>query len=98
MKTKHKFLAATAAAGLVLTVLLPPPGLVRAHGGEDHGGEAKASTGVASTDEVLLPKESQFLFEVRTNLAAFSTTYSRATLYGTVSAAAGGEGGLVGIT
>ena len=95
MKTKHKILAVTAAAGLVLTVLLPPPALVRAHGGEDHGGAAKASTGVASTDEVLLPKESQFLFEVRTNLAAFSTTYSRATLYGTVSAAAGGEGRIV---
>ena len=95
MKITHKFLAATAATGLVLTVLLPPPGLVQAHGGEDHGGEAKASTGVALTDEVLLPKESQFLFEVRTNLAAYSTTYSRATLYGTVSAAAGGEGRIV---
>ena len=95
MKTKHKFLAATAAAGLVLTVLLPPPGLVQAHGGEDHGGTAKASTGVALTDEVLLPKESQYLFQVQTTLAAFSTTYSRATLYGTVSAAAGGEGRIV---
>ena len=95
MKIPHKFLAATAAAGLVLTVLLPPPALVQAHGGEDHGGEAKASTGVALTDEVLLPKESQFLFQVQTNLAAYSTTYSRATLYGTVSAAAGGEGRIV---
>ncbi|SMB83596.1 efflux transporter, RND family, MFP subunit [Hymenobacter roseosalivarius DSM 11622] len=95
MKTKHKFLAATAAAGLVLTVLLPPPAPVLGHGGEDHGEAAQASTGVALTDEVLLPKESQFLFEVRTNLAAYSTTYSRATLYGTVSAAAGGEGRIV---
>ena len=95
MKTTHKFLAATAAAGLVLTVLLPPPGLVQAHGGEDHGGAANASTGVALTDEVLLPKESQFLFQVQTTLAGFSTTYSRATLYGTVSAAAGGEGRVV---
>ena len=95
MKTTHKFLVATVAAGLVLTVLLPPPGLVQAHGGEDHGGAAKASTGVALTDEVLLPKESQFLFQVKTSLAAYSTTYSRATLYGTVSAAAGGEGRIV---
>ncbi|GAB3241403.1 hypothetical protein GCM10027346_36820 [Hymenobacter seoulensis] len=95
MKTTHKFLAVTTAAGLVLTLLLPPPGLVQAHGGEDHGGEAQASTGVALTDEVLLPKESQFLFEVRTQLAAYSTTYSRATLYGTVAAAAGGEGRIV---
>jgi cobalt-zinc-cadmium efflux system membrane fusion protein len=95
MKTKHKLLAATAAAGLTLTVLLPPPAAVLAHDGEDHGGTAPATTGVALTDEVLLPKESQFLFEVRTNLASFSTTYSRATLYGTVSAAAGGEGRVV---
>ena len=95
MRTTHKLLAATAAASLVLSVLLPPPAAVLGHGGEDHGGEAKASTGVALTDEVLLPKESQFLFEVRTSLASFSTTYSRATLYGTVSAAAGGEGRIV---
>lgn len=95
MKTTPKLLAATAAAALGLALLLPPPGRVQAHGGEDHGGEAKASTGVALTDEVLLPKESQFLFEVRTQLAAYSTTYSRATLYGTVSAAAGGEGRVV---
>ncbi|MBT9394886.1 efflux RND transporter periplasmic adaptor subunit [Hymenobacter sp. NST-14] len=95
MKTTPKLLAATVAAALGLALLLPPPGRVQAHGGEDHGGEAKASTGVALTDEVLLPKESQFLFEVRTQLAAYSTTYSRATLYGTVSAAAGGEGRVV---
>ncbi len=93
MKTKHKFLAATAAAGLVLTVLLPPPIDLQAHPGHDEG--AKASTGAALTDEVLLPKESQFLFQVQTTLAGFSTTYSRATLYGTVSAAAGGEGRVV---
>ncbi|HEX8330484.1 MAG TPA: efflux RND transporter periplasmic adaptor subunit [Hymenobacter sp.] len=95
MKTKHKFLAATAAAGLVFTVLFPPPAAVLGHGGEDHGGETKASTGLALADEVLLPKESQFLFEVRTSLANYSTTYSQATLYGTVSAAAGGEGRIV---
>ncbi|MBF9238658.1 efflux RND transporter periplasmic adaptor subunit [Hymenobacter sp. BT683] len=95
MKSKHKLLAAAATAGLVLTVLLPPPAAVLGHDGEDHGNEAKAGTGVALTDEVLLPKESQFLFEVRTNLASYSTTYSRATLFGNVSAAAGGEGRIV---
>ena len=88
MKTKHKLLAATAAAGLVLTVFFPAPAPVLGHGGEDHGAAAQPSTGVALTDEVLLPKESQFLFAVRTNLASYSTTYSRATLYGTVAAAA----------
>ncbi|QNE42061.1 MULTISPECIES: efflux RND transporter periplasmic adaptor subunit [Hymenobacter] len=95
MKTKHKVLLGTAAASLALTVLLPPTAAVFGHGGEDHGGEAKASTGVALTDEVLLPKESQFLFQVRTSLATYSATYSRATLYGTVSPAAGGEGRIV---
>ncbi|MCB2408105.1 efflux RND transporter periplasmic adaptor subunit [Hymenobacter lucidus] len=95
MKTAPKLLIATAAAGFVLTLLLPPPATVLGHGGEDHGGTAPASTGMASPDEVLLPKESQFLFQVRTSLAAYSATYSRATLYGTVSAAAGGEGRIV---
>ncbi|UOG72902.1 efflux RND transporter periplasmic adaptor subunit [Hymenobacter tibetensis] len=95
MKSKHKFLAATAAAGLVLAVLLPPPAPVLGHDGEDHSGQAQANTGQALANEVVLPKESQFLFEVRTSLASYSNTYSRATLYGTVSAAAGGEGRIV---
>ncbi|MFC7671041.1 efflux RND transporter periplasmic adaptor subunit [Hymenobacter humi] len=95
MKTRLKLLAATAAGALVLTLMLPPPAMVLGHGGEDHGSTAPASTGVALTDEVLLPKESQFLFGVRTNLASYSTTYTRATLFGTVSAAAGGEGRIV---
>lgn len=92
MKTTPKFLAATAALGLAFSVLLPPPAALWAHGGEDHGGAAPAATGVALTDAVALPKESQFLFGVRTALASYSDTYNRLTLYGTVSAAAGGEG------
>ena len=98
MKTKHKFLAATAVIGLGLAVLLPPPTGVLAHGGEDHGGGgggAQPSAGAALPDAVLLPKESQFLFGVRTALAGYSDTYNRLTLYGTVSAAAGGEGRVV---
>jgi cobalt-zinc-cadmium efflux system membrane fusion protein len=95
MKTTHKFLAATAALGLAFSVLLPPPAALWAHGGEDHGGAAPASMGVALTDAVALPKESQFLFGVRTALAGYSDTYNRLTLYGTVSAAAGGEGRVV---
>ncbi|SFQ68027.1 efflux RND transporter periplasmic adaptor subunit [Hymenobacter arizonensis] len=95
MKSTHKFLAATAALGLTLTVLLPPPAALWAHDGEDHGDAAKASTGTAMIDAVALPKESQFLFGVRTALAGYSDTYSRATLYGTVTSAAGGEGRVV---
>ncbi|UOQ68645.1 efflux RND transporter periplasmic adaptor subunit [Hymenobacter volaticus] len=95
MKTKHKLLAGTAALGLALTVLLPPPAPLWAHDGEDHGATAQPNTGAALTDAVALPKESQFLFGVRTALASYSTTYNRLTLYGTISAAAGGEGRVV---
>ncbi|SHJ04532.1 membrane fusion protein, cobalt-zinc-cadmium efflux system [Hymenobacter daecheongensis DSM 21074] len=95
MKTRHKLLAATAAAGLLLSGLLPPPTALLAHGGEDHGAAAQPGTGLAKTDAVDLPKESQFLFGVRTALASYSDTYNRLTLYGTVSAAAGGEGRVV---
>ncbi|AMR29501.1 hypothetical protein A0257_22000 [Hymenobacter psoromatis] len=95
MKTTPKFLAAAAALGLAFAVLLPPPAALWAHGGEDHGGAAPAAAGVALTDAVALPKESQFLFGVRTALAGYSDTYSRLTLYGTVSSAAGGEGRVV---
>ena len=95
MKINHQIIAAAVAAGIVLTVLLPPPAAVLAHGGEDHGDAAKPSAGVAMADAVALPKESQFLFGVRTALAAYSGTYTRVTLYGTVSAAAGGEGRVV---
>ena len=95
MKTRYKFLTATAALGAVLSVLLPLPARLWAHGGEDHGAAAPAATGAAQPDAVLLPKESQFLFGVRTALAGYSATYNRLTLYGTVSAAAGGEGRIV---
>ena len=94
MKTKHKVLA-VAALGLGLAMLLPPPAPLWAHDGEDHGGTAEPSAGAAMTDAVALPKESQFLFGVRTALASYSATYNRLTLYGTVSAAAGGEGRVV---
>ena len=94
MKTTPKILAATAAAVLVLAALLPPPARLLAHGGEDHGGAAPAAS-VGLLDAVALPKESQFLFGVRTALAGYSATYNRLTLYGTVSAAAGGEGRVV---
>ena len=95
MKTKHKLLAAIAAAALVLTGVLPPPAGVFAHGGDDHGGAAPASPGAALIDAVALPKESQYLFGVRTALVSYSDTYNRLTLFGTVSSAAGGEGRVV---
>ena len=93
MKTTHKFLAATAALGLSFSVLLPPPAALLAHPGHDEA--AKPNAGPALTDAVALPKESQFLFGVRTALAGYSVTYNRLTLYGTVASAAGGEGRVV---
>lgn len=95
MKTKHKILTAAAVATVALSVFLPPPAPLQAHDGEDHGSAAQPSAGLALTDEVLLPKESQFLFEVRTSLAAYSDTYNRLTLFGNVTSAAGGEGRIV---
>ncbi|MBF9144363.1 efflux RND transporter periplasmic adaptor subunit [Hymenobacter properus] len=93
MKTTHKFLAATAALGLAFSVLLPPPAALLAHPGHDEA--AKPSSGPALTDAVALPKESQFLFGVRTALASYSDTYNRLTLYGSVSSSSGGEGRVV---
>ncbi|PJJ54940.1 efflux RND transporter periplasmic adaptor subunit [Hymenobacter chitinivorans] len=95
MKTTPKLLAATAAVAAVLTVLLPPPTHLFAHGGEDHSAGAQPTAGVGLVDAVALPKESQFLFGVRTALAGYSATYNRLTLYGTVSSAAGGEGRVI---
>ena len=93
MKTTHKLLAATAALGLAFSGLLPPPAALLAHPGHDEA--AKSNAGPALTDAVALPKESQFLFGVRTALAGYSDTYNRLTLYGTVASAAGGEGRVV---
>jgi membrane fusion protein, heavy metal efflux system len=88
-------LAVGAGVGL-LTLLLPPIRPAAAHNGEDHGGAAKASaaTGAAS-DEVALPKESQFLFDIRTQRAATTALLTRRSLLGTVTAAPGGEGRVV---
>ncbi|UYZ61171.1 efflux RND transporter periplasmic adaptor subunit [Hymenobacter latericus] len=93
MKTPRKLLAAAAAATAVLAVALPPPASLWAHDGEDHGTTvAKSSAAASAPDEVALPKESQFLFKVRTSLATFSAFTTQATLYGTVAPASGGEG------
>ena len=93
MKTNHKILATTAVLGIVLTVLFPPPAAVQAHPGHDE--PAKASSTGGATDEVGLPKESQFLFGIRTELARADSLTTRRTLLGVVSAAPGGQGELV---
>jgi len=95
METNHKLIAATVTASLVLATLLPTPRPVAAHGGEDHGGTKPATATGGATDEVSLPKESQFLFGIRTELARADSLNTRRTLLGVVSAAPGGQGELV---
>lgn len=95
MKTNPKLLAATAMASLLLATLLPTPRPVAAHGGEDHGDAKPATATTGATDEVGLPKESQFLFGIRTELARADSLTTRRTLLGVVSAAPGGQGELV---
>ncbi len=88
-----KFLALAVAAGAgvsLLTVLPPRPAV--AHNGEDHGDAAPKAASSAAPDEVALPKESQFLFDIRTERAATATLVTRRTLLGTVTAAPGSEG------
>ncbi len=90
------YLPAVGAGILLLTFLGPPTRPASAHNGEDHGAPAKpaAATGAAA-NEVLLPKESQFLFDIRTQRAATAALLTRRTLLGTVTAAPGGEGRVV---
>jgi len=88
-----RLVAALSLAGL-LAILLPAPRPLAAHGGEDHGGAKPAASG-GTADEVLMPKESQFLFEIRTQLVRTDTLLTRRTLLGQVTAAPGGEGRIV---
>jgi membrane fusion protein, heavy metal efflux system len=88
-------LAAGAGVGL-LTLLLPPIRPAAAHNGEDHSGGTTATAAIgAASDEVALPKESQFLFDIRTQRAATTALLTRRSLLGTVRAAPGGEGRIV---
>ena len=80
----------------LLTLLLPPSRPAAAHNGEDHGGAANAPAATsAASDEVGLPKESQFLFDIRTQRVATTALLTRRSLLGTVTAAPGGEGRVV---
>lgn len=95
MKTTPKLLAAGLGLTAALATLLPAPQPAAAHGGEDHDGPAAATPAAGAPDEVALPKESQFLFDIRTQLAQADTLRTRRTLLGVVTAAPGGEGQLV---
>ncbi len=80
--------------GLLLLTLLP----AFAHNGEDHGenpGGAPKAAASGAPDDVALPKESQFLFDIRTERVTTTTLRTRRTLLGTVTAAPGAEGRVV---
>lgn len=102
MKTKHKSLILLVTAGLfvlVMWVFVPPPQPAYAGGGDDHthAGETPkaAPASSAAPDEVLMPKESQFLFDIQTQLVQTGQLLTRRTLLGQVTSAPGGEGRLV---
>ena len=95
MKTTSKILTLGAVLTAVLVTLLPPAHRAAAHGGEDHGDAKPAAATTGAPDEVVLPKESQFLFTIRTQLVRTDSLNTRRTLLGIVSAAPGGEGQLV---
>lgn len=95
MKTTPKLLAGSLVLTAALVTLLPAPRPAAAHGGEDHGDAKPATTTTGATDKVVLPKESQFLFDIRTQLARPDSLTTRRTLLGVVTAAPGGEGQLV---
>ncbi|AMR29353.1 hypothetical protein A0257_21135 [Hymenobacter psoromatis] len=95
MKTTPKLLLGGLALTAALATFLPAPRPAQAHGGEDHGEARPAATTTGATDEVALPKESQFLFDIRTQLAQPDSLTTRRTLLGVVAAAPGGEGQLV---
>lgn len=76
-----------------LLVPLQPYQKAFAHGGEehDHGNEKKESAGTGRTNELEIPKETQFLFNVETSFAGYSSLNNVMQLYGRVTSTPEGE-------
>lgn len=81
----------TAAAAIVLSMLIPTAAMnpSMAHGGEDHGGGAKASGGLSTA--FIVEKESQFLFDILTQPVGSGSFYQSTELLGTVTPAPQGS-------
>lgn len=81
----------TAAAAIVLSMLIPTAAMnpSMAHGGEDHGGGAKASGGLSTA--FIVEKESQFLFDILTQPVGSGNFYQSTELLGTVTPAPQGS-------
>jgi cobalt-zinc-cadmium efflux system membrane fusion protein len=90
--TMKKIIVATLI--LLATVPLSVNENVYAHGGEDHGGEKKQSNASIS-DEFDVPKETQFLFDVRTGVSNYSQYNSILKLYGKVMPATNGSAQII---
>ena len=79
---------------LAVNLLIPfqPYQQAIAHGGEEHQhGEGKAAPAGTKTDELDIPKETQFLFDIETSFSAHSNFNNVVKLYGRVTSTPEGE-------
>lgn len=76
---------------VTLTIPLQPYQQAFAHGGEDHGESKPVTAPAGKTDELEIPKETQFLFDIETTLSKNSSFNNVVTLYGRVSSTPEGE-------
>ncbi len=83
-------------ATLILLALVPISisETAYAHGGEDHG-EDKKKSNAAVSEEFEVPKETQFLFDVRTALSNYSEYKSILKLYGKIMPATNGSAQII---
>jgi RND family efflux transporter MFP subunit len=77
---------------LVAIMLLAPVSTVNvyAHGGEDHG-DGKKSTGSSGSSEILVPKETQFLFDINTLNLTSGNFDPSINLFGTILPTSSGK-------
>jgi RND family efflux transporter MFP subunit len=92
--------AARRVAGALLVLLslalpLNPSGPALAHEGEEHGAAKQGKKASTLTDEVEAPKETQFLFDMRTAFTALSEYSHVMRLYGKVLPVNNGEAKII---
>jgi RND family efflux transporter MFP subunit len=72
-------------AGVLLFLSLPvSTNQISAHPGEEHGDEAKKPAPTTASDTYIVPKESQFLFNILTASSATGDFYSSTDFLGTI--------------
>lgn len=78
---------------LVAIMLLSPVSTVNiyAHGGEDHGGSGKKSSGSGGSTEIVVPKETQFLFGINIQNLAEGNFDPSINLFGTILPTSSGK-------